>query len=102
MKIIKEGNGEDWTLTLKCEVVRDSWGLTYDADKEHCGSLLEVNKTDIMTRSWDKYLHQASGTDYVVKCPKCGCCLYIDPEKMPEWLKTQAMSKPYHPIGDND
>lgn len=29
MKIIKEGNGEERTIAPKCEVVNDSYGLTY-------------------------------------------------------------------------
>lgn len=95
MEIVKEGNGQDWHLTLKCEVVKDKYGLDYDGDKEHCGSELKIDKTDIMIRKWEKYLYQASGTDYVVKCPKCGCCLYIKPDLLPEWVKTQAKERPY-------
>lgn len=32
MKIIKEGNGEERTTAPKCEVVKDSHGLTYCGD----------------------------------------------------------------------
>ncbi len=90
MKIIKKRNGEDWSLKIRCEVVEDDYGLAYDDDKEHCGSMLKIDKNDVMSRHWQKYTLQTSGTDYVVKCPKCGCCLYINPSLLPKWVKAKA------------
>ena len=95
MKILEEGFGEDWKLTIRCEIKKDENGLTWDSTKSHCGSLLEVDKDDIMTRRWDKFLYNARGTDYVVKCPKCGCCLYIKPSLIPEFVKEIAKNNPY-------
>ena len=93
MKIIKEGNGQDWHIAITCEIVEDNYGLTYDGDKEHCGSVHEISKEDITTRSWSKYLKQISRTDYVTYCPKCNCCLYINPALLPEWVKAEAKQR---------
>ena len=88
MKIIEKGSGQNWHLRIKCEVVRDKLGLSYDHTKEHCGSLLEIDKHDVMIRHWEKF--DEDGDDYVVKCPVCGCCLYLDPGLVPEWVGSQA------------
>lgn len=91
MKILEEGFGETWSLKVKCECLKDKEGLTYDRDKEHCGSLLEVDKEDITLNHWEKFRNE--GYDYIVICPKCGCRLWIDPDRIPEWVKAKAKSK---------
>lgn len=93
MKILREGNGEDWSLEIECEVIKDSYGLTWDGDKEHCHSLLEINKDDIEYHPWEKFIQQISGIDYLVTCPKCGCKIYIKPNELPEWVKTYSKIK---------
>lgn len=93
MKIIEEGDGEDWSLQIKCEVVKDQYGLTRDSDKYHCGSLLEINKSDIKAIRWSKYLMGLDGTDYIVICPKCACQLYIPPEKIPGYIRFGALKE---------
>ena len=55
MKIIEEGFGQNWSLQVKCEVVPDEQGLTYDGDEEHCGSLLEIDKDDVLFNHWEKF-----------------------------------------------
>ncbi len=92
MKIISEGHGEDWSLKIKCECVLDNFGFSYDSDKEHCGSILEIDKDDVMTREWFKY-PDLEGTDYVVVCPKCQCCLYLNPSLLPDWVKSSCNKK---------
>ena len=88
MKILEEGFGEDWKMQIRCECIPDNQGLTYDGDKEHCGSLLEIDKNDVRYNHWEKFRDE--GHDYIVICPKCKCRLWLDPDKLPEWIKTKA------------
>lgn len=94
MEILEEKNGtDDWTLDVKCEIVKDQYGLTRDADKLHCESLLRVNAYDIKAARWEKSLMQLEGVDYIVKCPKCGCEIWIDPDKIPGYIKFKALKE---------
>ena len=89
MRIIKEGNGENWTLAIICEHIKDKNGFEYDQGKERCGSILEIEKSDVYVREFHKY-PDYNGKDYVCFCPKCGSCLEINQDKIPEWVKNQA------------
>lgn len=83
----------EFTIEIKCEVIKDRYGLTYDSDKGHCGSILKANKNDIRLIHWKKYLMQVEGDDYIVVCPKCGCRIYIPEDKLPEWVRNQVKTK---------
>jgi len=85
MKIIKEGFGENWTMQVKCEAITDELGYVRDGKKEHCGSILEINKDDISRKEWDKY-PDISGVDYIVTCPKCHCQIEIPKKDLPDWV----------------
>lgn len=89
MKVIKNGTGENWTLQVKCEHTPDKYGLEYDKGKERCGSILEIDKSDVYYREFYKY-PDIEGKDYVIKCPVCGSCIQLDEEKIPEYIKSQA------------
>jgi len=93
MKILEGRDGEDWKLEVKCEIIKDQYGLARDPDKEHCGSLLEIDKYDVKAQRWFKYCYQLRGIDYFIVCPKCGCEIEIRPERLPEYIKTKALSE---------
>lgn len=92
MKIKEEGNGENWSLTIKCETTKDKYGLDWDGDKEHCGSVLEIDKNDIICKPWQKY-PDLEGVDYVIVCPKCKCRILIHPDLLPDWVKRLARDR---------
>ena len=92
MKIKEEGYGENWSLTIKCETTKDEYGLDWDGDKEHCHSVLEIDKNDIIYKPWQKY-PDLEGADYIVICPKCKCKIAIDPKLLPDWVKRLARDK---------
>ena len=88
MKIIEEGFGQNWSLQVRCEPIKDEQGLVYDSDKEHCGSLLEIDKDDVQLNHWVKF--REDGYDYICICPKCKCKLLLNEKKLPEWVKKKA------------
>lgn len=85
MQIIKEGFGSNWTYEIKCEIIKDQYGFTRDGDKEHCGSLLKINKNDLYAKKWFKY-PDYEGIDYLITCPKCGCEIVVPKSAIPEYL----------------
>ena len=93
MKIIEKGNGEDWKLRVRCSIISDKYGLDWDGDKEHCNSLLEIDKNDVESIHWTKYVSELEGTDYIVTCPVCGCKIYLDEKRLPKWVKKIADNK---------
>ena len=93
MKIIEKGNGEDWKLQIRCKCISDKYGLEWDGDKEHCNSLLEIDKNDVESKHWEKYLMGLEGIDYIVTCLVCGCKIYLDEKQLPDWVKKIADDK---------
>ena len=92
MEILKEGNGENWSMTIKCELVKDNYGFTWDNDIEHCGSILRISKEDVFCKRWSKY-GGLDGVDYLVQCPKCRSRIYLLPETLPSYVKASAKER---------
>lgn len=65
--IVDEDLRAEFNIEIKCEVIKDRYGLTYDSDKGHCGSILKVNKDDIRLIHWEKYLMQVEWVRNYVK-----------------------------------
>jgi hypothetical protein len=85
MRVIQERKPfETWTIKIECD------GLNWrQNDKVSCGSILELNKDDILKREWFKYPDD-SGINYGFICPICGCFTQIDDDMLPEGIKTKA------------
>ena len=88
MKILEKGKGPDWKLEVTCDIIKDKEGLTYDDDKKHCNSKLEINDEDVEVVHWEKWYE--SGKDYIVRCPVCENRIWLDPDKLPNWVKGEA------------
>lgn len=97
MKVIRQGSGENWTMQVLCETTHDEYGFTRDADKEHCKSILEINKDDVKAHPWFKY-PDYSGIDYTVICPVCGCEVCLDESKIPSYVIKLAKDRLNKPV----
>lgn len=85
MKITKENKPfEDWNLEVVC--TGKSWN---QGGKVPCGSVLEIDKNDLLKRKWSKY-PDYSGINYGFNCPVCQCFTEIDENNLPEDLKRMA------------
>lgn len=68
MKIIhKRISLKNWKLEVDC--TGGGWG---QGDRVPCLSTLELNKDDLVKRTWNKYPDD-HGVDYGFICPVCGC-----------------------------
>ena len=73
MKVLERRTAfEDWTKEVTCN------GVGWDQrEKTPCGSLLEINKEDLMKRKWYKY-PEREGIDIGYVCPICGCFSVVE------------------------
>lgn len=86
MKIIEENNfNEIFPMNIKCEQIVDEYGFTYGEEKDFCGSLLEIDPSDIKKHKWFKYPNY-EGVDYGVICPVCKQFIMIDSKKIPKHI----------------
>lgn len=88
MKIIENNLLTGFPRRITCEFTRDKDGYYYDECNSYCGSILEIETSDIKRHHWRKY--DASGTSYVVVCPVCGCWLEIDSNTLSSTTKAEA------------
>lgn len=90
MKVIKEGNyNGQFPMRVKCQRVVDIYGFAYGDDKDFCGSVVEIEATDIKKHKWTKY-PDYSGTDYGLVCPVCGRFIVVDTKKISEQVLDSA------------
>lgn len=83
MKIIERGNFNNaFPIQVECKRVEDEYGFAYGKKNDFCGSLLEIEETDIKKHRWFKYPNY-NGEDYGVICPVCGRFVTIDKSKLP-------------------
>lgn len=89
MKIIENNSGKNsFPRHVTCEFTRSPDGYYYDERNSYCGSVLEIEATDIRKHHWQKYYD--SGDSYVVVCPLCGCWIELDPNTLPKAVKEKA------------
>jgi len=93
MKIIEDGNYENFKMQVRCECVKPKHGDPVDSDKRHCNSLLEIDEEDVKASRWQSADHKKWGVNFLVKCPKCKCRIYLDEDKIPAWVRNYAISK---------
>lgn len=85
MKTIKERKPfEDWNLEVTC-----TGGSWRQDGKVPCGSTLEMDKNDLVSREWFKYPNN-SGTDYGFVCPVCSCFTNINDKELTGNIKNLA------------
>jgi hypothetical protein len=85
MKVLEEIKPfENWTLKVECN------GLKWNQNnKVPCGSLLEIDKDDVIKREWSKY-PDYSGINYGFICPICGCFTELNEKDLPEGMEDYA------------
>lgn len=89
MKIIENNSHKNgFPRRVTCEFTRSADGYYYDERNNYCGSVLEIESTDIRKHHWQKYYD--SGDSYVVVCPVCGCWIEIDPHTLSCNIKANA------------
>ena len=88
MKIIENNSLTGFPRRVTCEFTRDKDGYYYDECNNYCGSILEIEASDIKQHHWRKY--DESGTSYVVVCPVCGCWIEIDANTLNSNIKANA------------
>lgn len=91
MKIVKEGFNE-WTMQIKCHNDPNANGRPFRQNNNPCGSVLEITADDVRIHRSFKYPSE-NITDYVVKCPKCGCMVRINEDDLPKWVRAKAENK---------
>ena len=93
MKVLKERHFEhSFPMKVTCRRVVDAYGFAYGKEADFCGSDLEVEESDIMKHSWEKY-PDFSGVDYGVFCPVCHKFIPIDNKLLPASTKKNAPEK---------
>lgn len=89
MKIIEDNSQKNsFPRRVTCEFTRSPDGYYYDEGNDYCGSVLEIEASDIKKHEWQKYYEK--GTSYVVVCPLCGCWIELDPDTLPRAVKEKA------------
>lgn len=87
MRVLKSGseNTQVWTTEETCTGA----GWNQDANRNPCGSLLEIKAQDIMKR---KHTDISGCTDiyYGFNCPVCGCFTELNDRKIPSVVKSGA------------
>ena len=90
MKIIKKENfNNTFPMKVECKRVEDKYGFAYGKKNDFCGSLLEIEETDIKKHKWQKY-PDYEGEDYGVICPVCKGFVVIDKSKLPRTVMAVA------------
>ena len=90
MKVINQGNYNDtFPMKLVCKRVTDKYGFGYADSKDYCGSLLEVDESDIKKHKWFKY-PDYNGIDYGVICPICGNFIVVEKSNIPNNVLDKA------------
>lgn len=89
MKIIEDNyTTANFSRRITCEFARSPDGYYYDEGNNYCGSVLEIEASDVKRHNWAKYYR--AGTSYVVVCPLCGCWIELDPDTLPRVVKEKA------------
>lgn len=88
MKIIQEKQPyKEWSLEVCCT------GRNWDqGDLVPCGSLLEMDKNDLLIRTSHRYGSEEE-TDYGFVCPVCGCFSELDKGVIDKHL--EKLATPY-------
>lgn len=90
MKIIENNSGKNsFPRRVTCEVVCDRYGYTYGNKNDFCGSILEIEVSDIKKHEWSKY-PDYKGVDYGVICPVCGKFIMLDSDSLNSIIKSEA------------
>lgn len=88
MKIIENNAKSNFPIQVICEQIRDKYGYTYGAKNDFCGSVLEIEASDIKKHSWANF--DESGIDYGVVCPVCNKFIMLDPDTLNAQIKREA------------
>lgn len=90
MKVIEENKSFGvFPMKVKCQRVVDEYGFSYGDIVDFCGSVLEVEASDVKLHPWEKY-PAFKGADYGVVCPVCGMFVPIDKGLLPKQVKDTA------------
>ena len=89
MKIKEEMSFGIFPMDIICKRVEDEYGFAYGDKNDFCCSKLEIEAEDIVAHDWSKY-PDYKGTDYGVKCPKCGQFIVINKNILPKSIKDAA------------
>lgn len=90
MKIIEERNNHKiFPMKIECKK-RSEFGISLTDSSEHCGSILEVEESDIF--KFTRYHPQLSVpvTLYGVICPHCKKTVIINEDRIPDKIKRRA------------
>ena len=90
MKIIENNAKSNFPIQVTCKQVRDKYGYTYGDKNDFCGSILEIEASDIKKHPWEKYMAGDSGIDYGVICPVCGKFIMLDANTLNARVKQEA------------
>lgn len=88
MKIIENNAKSNFPIRVICEQIRDKYGYTYGAKNDFCGSVLEIEASDIKKHPWT--IFDDSGIDYGVACPVCGRFIMLDEDTLNAQVKQEA------------
>lgn len=84
MKVIEEKTPcSGWNLKVTCT------GKNWRQKNAPCGSILEIDVTDLYKREWFKYPDN-EGVNYGFICPICGCFTELEDKLLDENLKMMA------------
>ena len=89
MKVIENNSHKSgFPRRITCKQVFDENGYSYGNELDFCGSVLEVEASDIKKHHWEKYYE--SGESYIVVCPICGSWIEIDSNTLSSTTKAEA------------
>lgn len=90
MRIIENNLKSGFPMRVTCRMVEDEHGYTYGDENDFCGSILEIEASDIKKHPWEKYMAGDSGIDYGVICPVCGKFIMLDADTLNARVKQEA------------
>ena len=93
MKVLEQHNTVEkcFPMIVTCHRVTDEYGFGYGEEKDFCGSVLEVESTDIVKHKWFKYPNY-NGEDYGVVCPVCKKFVVVDKNILPKAVVANSKS----------
>lgn len=88
MKVIENNSNKSFPRRIVCKMVRDKMGYSYGNINDYCGSVLEIEASDIKRHNWSRY--DERGTSFIVICPVCGGWIEIEPDTLTSTTKAEA------------
>lgn len=103
MKVLEQHNAVEkcFPMIVTCQRVTDEYGFGYGNEKDFCGSVLEIESTDIVKHKWSKY-PDYSGIDYGVICPVCKKFVVVDKNILPKAIIDNAKEILLKDVGANN